>query len=302
MSEEPTSQIKDRIVEIKRVKGRDLEANARNWRTHPETQRKAMQGVLNEIGMAGSLVAYYSDRNDGALTLIDGELRTELDEEAEWPVIITDLNDEEADKLLSAFDPVAYLAGVDREKQHEVMMDALAGIDDLHMRELVDGALRDLGGDEDEEDDTQGDSDDDEEAREGPPQMALQPMEHYDYISLFFKSHWDFQRAIELLEIRKEALDIPATFGRSKATRKVGLGRVVAGPEAIDRLAEKSGGQRQFSMVEEQEALTDQGPDILEVLRQVEDVLSRVAEADEMTDELQEETAGTLEFFREVIL
>ena len=42
-------QIRDRIVEFRRVLARDLIPNPKNGRTHPKRQREALQGILAEV-------------------------------------------------------------------------------------------------------------------------------------------------------------------------------------------------------------------------------------------------------------
>ena len=86
----------------------ELEDNAGNWRTHPFVQRQAITELLDQVGIAGVLTAYHSERNDGKLTLIDGHERKS--HQAEWPVAILDVNDDEADLLLLALDPLAGMA------------------------------------------------------------------------------------------------------------------------------------------------------------------------------------------------
>lgn len=95
--------------------------NLHNWRDHPEEQRRAALAVLEELGQAGELLAYYSARNNGALTLIDGHLRHSLG--GEWDVAITDFTDEEADKLLLIYDPLAAMAEANKEKLEAAMKD-----------------------------------------------------------------------------------------------------------------------------------------------------------------------------------
>jgi hypothetical protein len=67
--------IRDRIQDFRRVAARDLLDNDGNPRLHPQAQRDALRGVLEQVGIAGALVAYDSERNGGKLTLIDGHLR-----------------------------------------------------------------------------------------------------------------------------------------------------------------------------------------------------------------------------------
>ena len=81
--------IRNRIVEIRKMRAADIKGNDGNFRTHPAFQRKALAGVMHEIGMAGVLLAYHSERNGGALTLIDGHLRQEDYGQLEWWVAIT---------------------------------------------------------------------------------------------------------------------------------------------------------------------------------------------------------------------
>jgi hypothetical protein len=58
-------------------------------------------------------LAYYSERNNGELTFIDGHLRKQLDPDEIWNVAILDLDDEEADKLLLSYDYLTGQAGIE---------------------------------------------------------------------------------------------------------------------------------------------------------------------------------------------
>lgn len=103
-------KIRDRIKELRRVSASELLPNPKNWRTHPEKQQNAMRGVLAEIGFADAVLAY---ETKSGLMLIDGHLRTETASDAKIPVLILDVTEEEADKLLLTLDPLAGLAGAD---------------------------------------------------------------------------------------------------------------------------------------------------------------------------------------------
>ena len=105
--------IRDRIQDFRRVKASLLRPNPKNWRTHPAAQRDALKGVLAEIGYAGALVA--RELPDGSLELIDGHLRAETTPEADVPVLVVDLDDAEAARLLAVLDPLESLAGRDDE-------------------------------------------------------------------------------------------------------------------------------------------------------------------------------------------
>ena len=98
---------RDRVIEMRRVPASELKANPKNWREHPAEQQRAMKGVLEEVGIAGALLARETPQG---LELIDGHLRTEMDDATEWPVLILDVNENEADILLASVDPIGALA------------------------------------------------------------------------------------------------------------------------------------------------------------------------------------------------
>lgn len=103
--------IRDRIKELRRVRAGDLIADPRNWRVHSADQQKALEGILGEVGFADALLA--RERGDGKLILIDGHLRASTTPEALVPVLVLDVNEEEAAKLLATLDPLAGMAATD---------------------------------------------------------------------------------------------------------------------------------------------------------------------------------------------
>jgi hypothetical protein len=103
--------IRDRVKELRRVKASQLRPHPKNWRIHPQEQQDALRGVLAEVGFAGALLA--RELPDGSLELIDGHLRAETAPEMEVPVLVLDLNEQEAAKLLALHDPLTALAEVD---------------------------------------------------------------------------------------------------------------------------------------------------------------------------------------------
>ncbi len=111
--------IRDRIVEFRRVPASDLVPNPKNWRKHPEAQRAALQGVLEEVGFAGAELVRVLD--DGSLMLIDGHMRQDVMGEQEIPCLVTDLNEAEADLLLATFDPISAMATADAGKLDELL-------------------------------------------------------------------------------------------------------------------------------------------------------------------------------------
>lgn len=116
-------RIRDRIREFRRVPASQLRPNPKNWRTHPKRQQDALRGVLAEIGYADALLA--RELPDGSLELIDGHLRAETTPDQEVPVLVLDVDDDEAAKLLALLDPLAALA----EPNHEALADLLAQLE-----------------------------------------------------------------------------------------------------------------------------------------------------------------------------
>lgn len=98
----------------------DLAPNPLNWRRHPEAQANALRGMLAEIGFAGAALA--REMADGSLQLIDGHLRTEtVGPDVEIPVLVLDVNAEEASKILATFDPLGAMAETDAEMLKQLL-------------------------------------------------------------------------------------------------------------------------------------------------------------------------------------
>ena len=114
--------MRDRVKELRRVPASELLANPKNWRLHPPAQVAAMRGVLQEIGFADAMIA--RETPDG-LELIDGHLRRDVVGDQEVPVLVVDVNQEEADKLLLTVDPLAMMAQADTDQ----LLDLLQGIE-----------------------------------------------------------------------------------------------------------------------------------------------------------------------------
>jgi len=129
--------LRDRVLEMRRVRADTLRPHPRNWRAHPPGQVRALQAVLDEVGFVGALVA--RPLADGSLELVDGHLRAETLPDAELPVLVVDLSDEEAARLLAVYDPLAGLA----EAQTERLAELFASIELRHaaLQELVADVL-----------------------------------------------------------------------------------------------------------------------------------------------------------------
>lgn len=102
---------RSRIKELTYVKASELRANPKNWRKHPERQRRAVEGVLERIGYANALLAREDENGD--LVLIDGHLRADISGDEEVPILVLDVDDEEADMILATLDPLARMADPD---------------------------------------------------------------------------------------------------------------------------------------------------------------------------------------------
>ena len=117
----PGMLIRDRIRELRRVKAAELRPNPRNWRIHPAEQQNALRAILAEVGYVDALLA--RECADGALELIDGHLRAETTPDQLVPVLILDVDENEADLVLATFDPLSQLAEPDTEKLNELFHD-----------------------------------------------------------------------------------------------------------------------------------------------------------------------------------
>ena len=112
--------MKDRVKELRRVPASELRANPKNWRRHPPSQEAALRGVLEDIGFADAVIARETD--DG-LELIDGHLRQEVMGDQVVPVLIVDVTEEEADKMLLTYDPLAMMAHADQDQLLHLLRD-----------------------------------------------------------------------------------------------------------------------------------------------------------------------------------
>jgi DNA modification methylase len=111
-------KLRDRIKELRRVKASAILPNPANWRTHPKSQQDAMRGILAEVGIADALLVR---ETPAGLQLIDGHLRADVAPDSEWPVLVLDVDDKEAAKLLATVDPLAAMAETDPEKLTQLL-------------------------------------------------------------------------------------------------------------------------------------------------------------------------------------
>jgi DNA modification methylase len=121
--------IRNRVKALRTVKASELAPNPKNWRTHPKAQQDALRGILAEVGYADALLA--RELPDGSLMLVDGHLRAETTPEQEVPVLILDIDEAEADKLLLSLDPLAALAETNAQALDALLREVDTGSEGL---------------------------------------------------------------------------------------------------------------------------------------------------------------------------
>lgn len=105
---------RSRIVRSGVADPKTLNANPRNWRTHPPEQRRALIEMLDTVGYVQQVVVNRTTGN-----LVDGHLRVELAVERgekRIPVVYVELTEDEEARVLAALDPLAAMAGVDTDR------------------------------------------------------------------------------------------------------------------------------------------------------------------------------------------
>jgi DNA modification methylase/ParB-like chromosome segregation protein Spo0J len=131
---------RDRIRDLLRVRAGDLVPHPKNWRRHPEAQVEALSGLLEEIGYADALLV--RELPDGRFMLIDGHLRAATTPDVTVPVLVLDLDEAEAEKLLLTLDPLAALAERDGERIKSLLETVQTG------SQAVEALLRRTAGDQ----------------------------------------------------------------------------------------------------------------------------------------------------------
>jgi DNA modification methylase len=111
-------EIRDRIKELRRVKASTLLKNPKNFRKHPKKQKRLLTQLLGQLGYADALIARETPQG---LELLDGHLRVDTTPTAIVPVLIVDLNDDEAKLFLATLDPLAAMAETDTAKFSELI-------------------------------------------------------------------------------------------------------------------------------------------------------------------------------------
>ncbi len=183
---------RDRIKELRRVRAGDLRPCPWNWRDHPPEQREALEAILAEVGFAGAGLA--RELEDGSLELIDGHMRAELDLDQEMPVLILDVTEEEAKKILATHDPLGAMSTDNVEARRRLLEEIDA--EEASLRKMIADMLAATPAD-DEEGGRGGKTD-----LGGPVEMELRPHEHYDYVIVLARTTQEWNRLVELLDLQ----------------------------------------------------------------------------------------------------
>ena len=118
---------RNRIVGYRVVKASELKANPNNWRMHPQRQRKAMAGLLEEIGWVDTAIFNVTTQH-----LIDGHLRRDLDPDADIPVLDVELTEDEERLVLATLDPITGMAISDTATLNDLLMSIDVEHEDIH--------------------------------------------------------------------------------------------------------------------------------------------------------------------------
>jgi hypothetical protein len=182
--------IRNRVKSLRMVPASDLRPNPKNWRTHPKAQADALRGVLAEVGLADACLA--RELPDGSLMLIDGHLRAETLGDGDVPVLILDVNEAEADKILATLDPLAAMADSDAAKLDELLRGVNTGSESLQMlitQTAAQAGLYDTGKDAQQSVD---------DVWQGMPECENEELDKYKVI-VHFKTPEDRKEFFELL-------------------------------------------------------------------------------------------------------
>lgn len=190
------------------MKASELQANPKNWRRHPDEQVAAMTAMLSRIGIVDALIG--RDTPEG-VQLLDGHMRQGIAGEETVPVLILDVNDQEAELMLATFDPLGDLALMDADALRALLEHADVDDDDAFLRKMMADVNNELAA---EVQQTGGKA----KVIEG---MALEPHEHYDYLVVFCQTSHEWNVLCDRLGLKPEQRR--ATMGTSRAIRATRL-------------------------------------------------------------------------------
>lgn len=120
---------KNNIVEMGEKLASEFAPNPKNFRTHPEHQKKAMRASLDESGWIAPVIENIRTGN-----LIDGHERVEqalANGNAKVPFIRIDVSEQEEGKIIASLDPIGALAEIDQNILADVLADVVSDNQDL---------------------------------------------------------------------------------------------------------------------------------------------------------------------------
>jgi hypothetical protein len=221
---EPVPQVKsafrDRIKRLDHVQAKELIANPHNWRTHGEHQSAAMKGILNEVGWVDALLV--REDEEGRYQIIDGHLRATQDPDGMVPILVLDVTEAEATKILLTFDPIGAMAGVNTVELNTLVEDV--DFESATLRKLLDDMLLNAP-----ESDIIGGGSGSDESMSGTvaeSEMELKAEEHYDYVLVMADNVNDWNRLVSLLNLPHVISD--------RTHRRIGMARAVAARKVLE--------------------------------------------------------------------
>jgi len=116
-----------------------LEPHPQNWRTHPDGQRSALRAAVDAIGFADVVIA--RELPNKKLQILDGHLRSDEFADEKLPVLVLDLDEDEARIFLASLDPLAGMAETDAEQLEQLLSEIET--DDEELQKLLDKLAED---------------------------------------------------------------------------------------------------------------------------------------------------------------
>jgi ParB-like chromosome segregation protein Spo0J len=218
-------KFRDRIREFRRVPAGELIPNPRNWREHSTEQANALRALLAEVGFAGAVLA--REIEGGRLQLIDGHLRTEtVGADASVPVLVLDVTEAEADKILATFDPLAAMAETNQAMLDDLLRDVET--DSAALRDLLD----ELGGSEPEAKAAEGGG----EGATVEHDQAIQLRPRREYVVIMADSESDLEylrRVLNLQMVRRGGYKAGSAFDAVSAERVITAARFRGAVDAL---------------------------------------------------------------------